>query len=143
MTGGRTAPAQLRRGRLEPLPTHARWRSTRVNVYLYAAVMLVLFLGVIQASRAVGAWSTSGRVTGTGQPVVITGQDPSEIKGWMTIQDVTTSYGVTSEDFYKQFGIPASTPATTQLKDLEQAAPGFSVDAVRSWLRERSAPPGG
>ncbi len=133
------SPTPLRRGRFEPVPTHGRWRSVRVNAYAYAAVMLALFLGTIQVSQTLGLWTTSGRVTATGEKVVVTGADPAEIKGWMTIQDVTSAYGVPSQDFYARFGVPAETPGSTALKDLEAVAPGFSTEAVRTWLGERAA----
>jgi len=65
-----------------------RWRSLRLNLYLYAALVLALFLGTIQAAKLAGVWSTSGKVTASGEQVQITGADPAEVKGWMTVKDV-------------------------------------------------------
>src|SRR5690349_3762835 len=90
-----------------------RWQSRRVNLYLYAALVLALFLGPIQAAKLAGAWSTSGKVTASGEQVQITGADPAEIKGWMTIEQVITAYQVPKQEFYAQFKLPADLPLET------------------------------
>lgn len=118
----------------------SRWRSIRVNLAIYAALVLVLFLGVIESAKLAGVWSTSGKLTAGGEQVQITGADPAEIKGWMTVNDVITAYHVPKEQFYAQFQIPADLPITTPLKDIEPIVPDFSVTAVRDWLVARAAP---
>jgi len=117
-----------------------RWRSIRVNLVVYAALVLVLFLGVIETAKLAGVWSTSGKLTASGEQVQITGTDPAEIKGWMTIDDVLTAYRVPKEQFYTQFQIPADLPAATPLKEIEPLVPDFSVTAVRDWLAMRGVP---
>ena len=117
-----------------------RWGSIRVNLVIYAILVLVLFLGVIESAKLAGLWSTSGKLTASGEAVQITGTDPAEVKGWMTINDVITSYKVPKEQFYAQFAIPADLPVTTPLKDIEPIVPDFSVASVRDWLAARAAP---
>jgi hypothetical protein len=117
-----------------------RWRSVRVNLAIYAALVLVLFLGVIESAKLAGVWSTSGKLTASGEQVQITGADPAEIKGWMTVDDVITAYRVPKEQFYAQFQIPADLPVTTPLKEIEPIVPDFSVTAVRDWLAAQAAP---
>jgi hypothetical protein len=130
-------PIQKRAG----APTRPqRWRSIRVNLVVYAALVLVLFLGVIEAAKLAGIWSTSGKLTASGEQVQLTGTDPAEIKGWMTIEEVITAYKVPKEQFYAQFAIPADLPLDTPLKDIEALVPEFSVTAVRDWLAARAAP---
>jgi len=119
------------------ISTRNRWRSLNVNIYLYMLIGLLLFLGSCQAAQAMGWWSTSGKTTSTGEKITATGTDPSEIKGWMTVKEVIEAYDVSWEEFSTQFDIPADTPLTTPLKDLENITPGFSVDSVRTWLTER------
>ena len=101
---------------------------------------LVLFLGTVQGAKLAGVWSSSGRFTSSGQQVQATGADPSEIKGWMTIQQVLDAYQVPRADFDARFKLPANLPASTELKDLESVSPGFSVADVRTWLAARPAP---
>ena len=117
-----------------------RWHSVRVNLAVYAALILILFLGVIESAKLAGVWSTSGKLTASGEQVQITGADPAEIKGWMTIEAVITAYRVPKEQFYTQFHIPADLPVATPLKDIEPIVPDFSVTAVRDWLVARAAP---
>lgn len=117
-----------------------RWWSIRVNLVVYAALVLVLFLGVIGSAKLAGVWSTSGKLTVSGEQVQITGTDPAEIKGWMTINDVITAYQVPKAQFYARFQIPANLPITTPLKEIEPLVPDFSVTAVRDWLAARAAP---
>lgn len=118
-------------------PTTPHGRSFVLHPYLYAALGLLLLFGTIQVSKTVGFWTTSGRVTGTGQPVVLTGNDPLEIKGWMTIEQVAEAYHVSSAELKTATGIPRTVPDTTALREVERLAPGFSAQGVRDWLLAR------
>jgi hypothetical protein len=118
-------------------PTLPRGRSIVIHPYLYAALGLLLLFGTIQVSKETGFWTTSGRVTGTGEAVVLTGNDPLEIKGWMTIEQVATAYQVRPADLKSATGIPSEVPDSTALRDVERLAPGFSAQGVRDWLLAR------
>jgi hypothetical protein len=48
--------------------------------------------------------------------------------------DVCRAFAITPEQLYGQFGVPANTPVTTQLKDLETVTPGFELTVLRTWL---------
>ena len=119
------------------VPTNNKWRSLNVNIYLFTLIGLLLFLGTCQASQSMGWWSTSGKVTSTGEKVTATGTNPAEIKGWMTIKEVIAAYKIPWEEFSKQFNIPADTSLDSPLSSLEAAAPGFSVTNLRTWLTQR------
>ena len=56
-----------------------RWRTLHVNLAIYAALILVLFLGAIESAKLAGVWSTSGKLTASGEQVQITGADPAVI----------------------------------------------------------------
>ena len=103
-----------------------RWKSVRLNLYVYAALALVVFVMAVPVARANGFWSVSGKVTGTGEKVSVTGLDPAEIKGWMTIKDVLASYKVSQQEFYAKFSIPADHPTDQALSTIEKIAPEFS-----------------
>ena len=129
------------RGKVRGLPTpRRRWRTIAVHPHVYIALVLLLFFGVIQGFQRAGVWTTSSKVTATGEKVVATGKDPAEIKGWMTLGEVLTAYNVARPEFDAQFKTPADLPETTALKDIEKAVPGFSTEAVRAWLKTRAAP---
>jgi hypothetical protein len=115
-------------------------RSLRVSGLAYAALTLLLFFGSIQVAQYAGLWSVSGKLAPDGAPVQLSGADPAEVKGWMTIQAVLDAYHVDQASLYAQFSIPAEVPPSTPLKDLEAVAPAFSVTALRAWLTEQARP---
>lgn len=131
-------PAQPTVTKRTAIPTTPRrWKSLRISSWLYGLFALVLFMGVIGLAQAVGFWSTTGRTTSTGAPITVTGADPAEIKGWMTIGDILKAYKVSREALNTRFGIPADVPDSAALKDLEAVAPAFSVTELRVWLEEQ------
>lgn len=138
MRAARTAPTVIRLNPAVPVtPTSQRWRSVTIHPYLYAALGLLLLFGTIQASKAIGFWTTSGRVTGTGEAVVLTGNDPLEIKGWMTIEQIAAAYDLTPDELKAGVGIPSEVADTSELKEVEKLVPGFSAQRVRDWLLAR------
>lgn len=113
-------------------PESTKQRARRQQL-AFVLVGLVVFFGAIGGAKALGSWSTSGRVDGEGNAIVAT-SDPESVKGWMTVDDVCQAFAITPEQLYGQFGVPAGTPVTTQLKDLETVAPGFELTVLRTWL---------
>lgn len=107
----------------------------KVNPFIYGALILVLFFGVIGAAKATGNWSVSGKLSTSGEKVAPTGTNPDEIKGWMTLGDVATAFNVPLSEILAHFDLPADTPGTTQIKTLESDK--FTTDGLRTWLKER------
>ena len=107
----------------------------KINPFIYGALILVLFFGVIGAAKAAGVWSVSGRLTSSGEEVLPTGANPDEIKGWMTLDDVAKAYNVPVVEILAAFDLPADTPGTAQIKSLE--GDSFSTINLRTWLRAR------
>jgi hypothetical protein len=110
----------------------------RINPYLYGVFVLVIFLGVILGLQAAGIWSVSGKVTGGGDAVQPSAGDVNTIKGWMTLEQIVTAYNVPLVDLLAQFNLPADTPISTAIKDLESDT--FSVTELRAWLVSRQGP---
>ncbi len=108
----------------------------RLNPFIFGIGVLVIFLGVIFGFQSAGIWSVSGKVTSTGEKVAPQAADVSTIKGWMTLDAVTKTYNVTLEEITAEFDLPAGTPPSTALKDLESDQ--FSVTALRDWLQNRT-----
>ncbi len=107
----------------------------KVNPFVFGFLILVLFFGLIGGAKALGVWSVSGKLTSTGEKALPIGQSVDEIKGWMTLGDISTAYNVPLEEILAAFELPADTPATTQLKSLETDT--FSVTDLRTWLAAR------
>jgi hypothetical protein len=45
----------------------------RVNSYVYGFLAVALFVAVIFGAKAMGVWSTSGKVTASGEKITATG----------------------------------------------------------------------
>ncbi|MCL5107539.1 MAG: hypothetical protein M1401_01430 [Chloroflexi bacterium] len=107
----------------------------RLNPYVFGIAVLVIFLGSVFTAQAAGYWSISGRVTTAGEKVAATGANPDEIKGWMTVGEVVNAYKLDQKEFLAAFELPADTPDSTAIKDLESET--FSVTKLRDWLKQR------
>ena len=107
----------------------------RIRPFIYGVLVLALFFGVIGGAKVAGVWSVSGKLTSTGEKVQPTGTNVDEIKGWMTLDDVSSAYQVPLAEIVAEFELPPDTPGTTQLKSLE--SPTFSVTSLREWLSTR------
>ncbi len=109
----------------------------KINPVIYGLVVLSLFMGVILGSQQVGWWSTSGKVDGSGQVLQPSAADVESIKGWMTLEQVSSAFQVPVVDILTAFRLPADTPASTPLKDLETDT--FDIPSLRTWMGERAA----
>jgi hypothetical protein len=107
----------------------------RVKPVYFGLFVVALFLGVIQAFKSGGVWSVSGKVSGSGDAVQPSAEDVNTIKGWMTLEQISTVYEVPLQELLAQFGLPADTPASTPIKDLESET--FEVSGLREWLASR------
>jgi hypothetical protein len=110
----------------------------RITPNIFGTLVLVIFLGVILAFQAAGIWSVSGKTTGTGEAVQPSAQDVKTIKGWMTLEQISTTYHVPLADILVEFDLPSETPASSAIKDLESDV--FSVTLLRTWLQSRAQP---
>ena len=111
----------------------------KINPFVYGAIVLVVFLGVIFGFQQAGAWSISGKVDTTGQTIQPSAADVNTIKGWMTLEQVSTAFNVPVADILSAFNLPADTPASTAMKDLESDT--FDIISLRAWLLERQSNP--
>lgn len=111
----------------------------RIPPVVFGVLVLALFFGTIFTFQAAGFWSISGKVTSSGEKVAPTGADVSEIKGWMTLEQVVAAYQVPADEIFTHFNLPAKTSLTVQLKSLESET--FSVEDLRVYLQERQNNP--
>ena len=113
----------------------------RINPFIFGVFVLAVFMGTILGFQAAGVWSVSGKISASGEAVEPIASDVNSIKGWMTLEQISTAFNVPVADILKKFELPADTPPTTALKDLETEV--FSVTDLRTWLQSRTvAAPG-
>ena len=107
----------------------------RINPIIYGVLVLIVFFGIILGFQAAGVWSTSGKVDSSGQSIQPSAADVNTIKGWMTLEQIMTTYKVSLAELLTQFDLPADTPPTTTISELESES--FSVTNLRTWLQSR------
>ncbi len=108
----------------------------RINPVLYGVLVVVIFFGVILGFQAAGVWSISGKVDNSGKAIQPDANNVESIKGWMTLEQICETYQVSLPELLAQFGLPADTPATTAVKDLESDT--FDTTALRTWLQNKA-----
>lgn len=107
----------------------------RIHPFIFGVLVISVFFGVILGFQSTGIWSTSGKVNASGEAVQPLAADPASIKGWMTLDQIAMTYQVPLEELLAKFSLPADTPPTTAIKDLESDT--FETEGLRSWLQER------
>ena len=101
----------------------------RVNKYWMPIVTIVTLLGAVLTAKAVGVWQTSGRdMIDPTQPLA-----SADIRGWMPLEYLMERLDLSQNQLYDLLGLPASTPPSTPLKDLEDV---IEVSEVRAILAE-------
>jgi hypothetical protein len=110
----------------------------KINPFVYGVIVLVVFLGVIFGFQAAGVWSTSGKVDTSGKALQPSAADVDTIKGWMTLEQVSTTFGVPVAEILTAFDLPADTSASTALKDLESDT--LDIPTLRIWLQNQPPP---
>ncbi len=109
-----------------------------IKPIIFGILVLVIFEGLILGFQRAGIWSVSGKVASDGKAVQPSAEDVNSIKGWMTLEQVSTAFDVPLNELLAAFNLPADTPAATAVKDLESDT--FSVEGLREWLQSRSLP---
>jgi hypothetical protein len=107
----------------------------KINPIIYGVFVVIVFLGIIVGFQQAGIWSTSGKVNVSGERVQPSAADVNSIKGWMTLEQVSTTFNIPVVDILSAFDLSADTPASTALKDLESDR--FDIPALRTWLQEK------
>ena len=110
----------------------------KINPFVYGVIVLAVFLGVIFGFQGAGIWSTSGKVGASGERIQPSAADVNTIKGWMTLEQVSTTFNAPVTEIISAFNLPADTPGSTALKDLESDT--FDIPALRTWLQNRQQP---
>ena len=98
-----------------------------VNKYLMPLIAIAALIAVVLGARLTGDWIVSGKQIPLGDMTA------ADIKGWMTLQNVSDGLQIPLPDLYKLAGIPegAAVPPTTAMKDLEGLVEGFEISLLR------------
>jgi len=92
--------------------------------------VFLLFFGGIGITKLIGVYEVT--------PAPITSETKittEEIKGYMTIQDVSNGLKIDLNEMYKKLDLPTSIPKDTKLKDIKNTIPDFEVEEVGEKLK--------
>lgn len=98
----------------------------RVHRLVMPIIVIVLLLGTVQVANLLGYWQTSGQ-----ELVDMESFKAADIKGWMSLEQVATGTNVPLAKILELWGLPADTPGTTLMKDLEET---IDVSTARTRL---------
>jgi hypothetical protein len=122
-----------------PAPTSPSHASRRISPLAYVGVLLVLVGALLAGSQAIGWFRTTGQMSSSsGEHVApAAGADTSEIKGWMTLQQILDAYPVSAGALYAHLGISTATDPSTTLSELKESGVGaVDVPALRAWIAD-------
>jgi NAD-dependent dihydropyrimidine dehydrogenase PreA subunit len=94
-------------------------------------LVMVIFWGGILIGKATGIMETTPKAITADTKINV-----DEIKGYMTLKDVSTSTGINLEDLYKKLSIPDSVSADTMLKEVKNYVPDFEVETAKEILEK-------
>lgn len=105
----------------------------RLNKFVMPVVVIVALLGSVAIAQLMGWWMPSVDVNVM--------SSPDQIRGWMTLQQVSDQFKIPPEILYQKLAIPADVPPTTPLRELEGQVTDFEVDTVRQMVADYLQPP--
>lgn len=100
------------------------------NRYLLPLMLILSILGSYAVAEASGYWSVSGKQTIDTENL----SSSEDVRGWMTLEQLSEGYGIEQNELYRLLGIPTEIPPETALKDLEGIIPDFEISSVRESL---------
>ncbi len=112
-----------------------RWKFSHP---VYAAMLVAGLFGLVGVSQLAGKWQT--------RPALVSFKDAAgkldaeNIRGWMTLGEISEGYGLPLETLYAAAGIPAHVPAAARLNTVARDYKvRFEADKVRDIVRAHLA----
>lgn len=99
-------------------------------------IVLVLFFGSIFVTQKLGWYTNVPKPIVAGEKISI-----EEIRGFMTLQDVSTGLQIDLKDLYTMLGIPEAVPPTTKFKELSTFVPGMTDEKAKEILEKNLGKP--
>ncbi len=90
----------------------------RISRYLYGFLIIAFLLGGIGIAKATDNWQVSYKLNADGSEIELKGESVEEIKGFMSIDDIISAYGIDKEGLYEYMGFPSDLPTSTLVKDI-------------------------
>ena len=94
---------------------------------LLPVLMIAAVLGAVLVGQVTETWNVSGKTMIDVNSLTST----EDIKGWMTIQQISTGFNIDLPTLYAITGLSSEIAPETALKDLENIVEGFEITLVR------------
>lgn len=108
-----------------------RWKFSHP---VYALMMVGGLFGLVGVSQLAGKWQTRPDMVSFKNAAGTL--DPENIRGWMTLGEISAGYGVPLETLYAAAGIPARVPPAARLNTVARDYKvQFEADKVREVVR--------
>ncbi len=104
-----------------------------ISTTTYAIALLVIFFSVIAAAKMSGIWES---VPGTSLKDASGNLDAANIKGWMTLNDVSKETNIPLEHFYHGLNLPDDLDLDLPLKQIKSTYDTeFETEELREFVR--------
>ncbi len=106
-------------------------RKKSIKPAVVMVLVFVIFFGGIGITKIIGLFEVL--------PAPITSEtkiSAEQIKGYMTLEDLSNGLKIDLEEVYEKLHIPSSIPKETKLKDIQNTIPDFEVEGAREILKQ-------
>lgn len=107
-----------------------RFARTFIKPLVFALVVMGIFFGGLGIGKATGIGEFKPEPIAKGQTINV-----DEIKGYMTLQEVSDYTKIPLDELYEKLEIPKEVPPTTKMKEVSDFVPGFETETARELLR--------
>jgi NAD-dependent dihydropyrimidine dehydrogenase PreA subunit len=107
-----------------------KMKNKSVKPLFVLGIVLVLFFGGIGITKLMGIYKLT--------PPPITSEtkiNPEEIKGYMTLEELSIGLKMDLNEVYKKLDLPESISKDTKLKEIKDVIPDFEVEGAREKLK--------
>lgn len=95
-------------------------------------IVAAIFFGGLIISKSAGLFNVLPKAVTSDTKLSV-----EELKGYMTLKDVSIGTGIEIKELYIKLGIPASVSADTKLKDIKNFVTGFEVEEAKEKLKTK------
>lgn len=105
-------------------------RNKAIKPIFVLIFVFVLFFGGIGITKIMGVYEITPPPITSGTKI-----NPEEIKGYMTLDELSIGLNMDLNEVYKKLDLPMSISKDTKLKDIKNIIPDFEVEGAREKLR--------
>ncbi|AZV57825.1 4Fe-4S binding protein [Clostridium sp. AWRP] len=110
-------------------------KNKSVKPVFVLTFVILLFFGGIGITKLTGIYQdTPSKISLEAKTSEIK-INPEEIKGYMTLQEISEAFKIDLNELYKKLNIPNSIPKDTKLKDIKNFIADFEVEKAREALK--------